>query len=263
MPATRFDEASSISVAFCSDDASFSTVSGSELISTSSVTPVLDRFFRLVCSTMLVILIRDESKPKKAARFWTILSPKNWSTVIGGKEKVTMIRGDTRISMIVFPIIITRRSCRSLSRKLSPFRPFWKSNLYSSPVSSRSNWRLRKQRLTMMTSSNGNISALLALCEGNSPVTGEFPAQRPVTRSFDVFFDLRLSEKCEAGDLRRHRAHYDVTLMLLHCNRNVIILTKLSSQAATEVVKMTTFPFQCIEISHESHGFGSCAFDMC
>ena len=30
--------------------------------------------------------------------------------------------------------------------------------------------------------------ALLAFCVGNSPVTGEFPAQRPVTRSFDVFF---------------------------------------------------------------------------
>ena len=29
------------------------------------------------------------------------------------------------------------------------------------------------------------FSALLALCEGNSPVTGEFPSQRPVTRSFD------------------------------------------------------------------------------
>ena len=36
------------------------------------------------------------------------------------------------------------------------------------------------------------FSALLALCVSNSPVTGEFPAQRPVTRSFDVFFDLRL-----------------------------------------------------------------------
>ena len=37
------------------------------------------------------------------------------------------------------------------------------------------------------------FSALLAICAGNSPVTGEFPAQRPVTRSFDVFFDLRLN----------------------------------------------------------------------
>ena len=35
--------------------------------------------------------------------------------------------------------------------------------------------------------------ALLALCAGDSPVTGEFPTQRPVTQSFDVFFDLRLS----------------------------------------------------------------------
>ena len=38
------------------------------------------------------------------------------------------------------------------------------------------------------------FSALLALCAGNSPVTGEFPAQRPVTRSFDVFFDPRLNK---------------------------------------------------------------------
>ena len=31
------------------------------------------------------------------------------------------------------------------------------------------------------------FSALLALCAWNSPVPGEFPSQRPVTRSFDVF----------------------------------------------------------------------------
>ena len=39
------------------------------------------------------------------------------------------------------------------------------------------------------------FSALLAVCAGNSPVTGEFPAQRPVTRSFDVFFDLQLNKQ--------------------------------------------------------------------
>ena len=38
------------------------------------------------------------------------------------------------------------------------------------------------------------FSALLAIYAGNSPVTGEFPAQGPVTRSFDVFSDLRLNE---------------------------------------------------------------------
>ena len=39
------------------------------------------------------------------------------------------------------------------------------------------------------------FSALLVLCEGNSPVTGEFPSQRPVTRSFDAFFDLLLNKQ--------------------------------------------------------------------
>ena len=39
------------------------------------------------------------------------------------------------------------------------------------------------------------FSALLDFCAGNSPVTGEFPAQRPVTRTFGVFFDLRLNKR--------------------------------------------------------------------
>ena len=39
------------------------------------------------------------------------------------------------------------------------------------------------------------FSALLDNCAGNSPVTGEFPAQRPVTRTFDVFFDLWLNKR--------------------------------------------------------------------
>ena len=39
------------------------------------------------------------------------------------------------------------------------------------------------------------FSTLLAFCAGNSLVTGEFPAQRPLTRSFYVFFDLRLKQQ--------------------------------------------------------------------
>ena len=42
---------------------------------------------------------------------------------------------------------------------------------------------------------NDAIMTLLALCAGNSLVIGEFPAQRPVTRSFDVFFDLCLNKR--------------------------------------------------------------------
>ena len=39
------------------------------------------------------------------------------------------------------------------------------------------------------------FSALLALFAGHSPVAGEFPSQRPVTRSFGVFFDLHVNNR--------------------------------------------------------------------
>ena len=60
--------------------------------------------------------------------------------------------------------------------------------------------------------------ALLALCVGNSPVTGEFPTQRPVTRGFGVFLDLCLikwlsKQSGEAGDLIRQHANHDVIVM--------------------------------------------------
>ena len=45
----------------------------------------------------------------------------------------------------------------------------------------------------MMTSSNGNTFRVTGpLCW---KVTGEFRSQRPVTRSFDVFFDLHLNKR--------------------------------------------------------------------
>ena len=47
------------------------------------------------------------------------------------------------------------------------------------------------------------FTALLDLCAGNLPVTGEFPAQRPVTRNFDVFFDLRLNKWLNEQSRRR------------------------------------------------------------
>ena len=52
-----------------------------------------------------------------------------------------------------------------------------------------------RTNIYIMTSSNRNISALLAICAGNSPVSGEFSAQRPVTRSFAIFFDLCLNKR--------------------------------------------------------------------
>ena len=72
------------------------------------------------------------------------------------------------------------------------------------------------------------LYALLAICAGNSPVPGEFPAQRPVTRRFDVFFDLhpnkRLSKQwwcwrfeTPSCPLWRHRNVKTVPFWSLYC----------------------------------------------
>ena len=62
----------------------------------------------------------------------------------------------------------------------------------------------------MITSSNGNMFRVTGFCAGNSPmtsgnsvVTGEFPSHRPMTRSFDVFVDLRLNKRLSKQSRRR------------------------------------------------------------
>ena len=62
------------------------------------------------------------------------------------------------------------------------------------------------------------FSALLALCAWNLPVTGEWPSEVPVTRNFNfslicTWMNVWVNNH-EAGDLGRHRAHYDVIVMM-------------------------------------------------
>ena len=80
------------------------------------------------------------------------------------------------------------------------------------------------------------FSALLAICAGNSPVPGEFHTQRPVTRSFDVYFDLRPNKRLSkqswgwwfetlSCSLWRHRnGHY---LLALYYNKLRILVAVL------------------------------------
>ena len=88
------------------------------------------------------------------------------------------------------------------------------------------------------------FSALLAICAGNSPVPVEFPTQRPVTRSF-VFTLIcaRINgwvNNHEAGDLRRHCAHYDIIVMLRSKNK-VAKLTSCSDNR-WQIGYLTTVP---------------------
>ena len=69
----------------------------------------------------------------------------------------------------------------------------------------------------MVMSSNGNISALLAICAGNSPVPGEFPRALMFT-----LICARINgwvNNRGADDLRRHRAHSDVIVMKISGNK--------------------------------------------
>ena len=70
--------------------------------------------------------------------------------------------------------------------------------------------------INMITSTNGNIFRVMALCDANPPVTGGFPSQRPVTQ--DLMFSLICAwTNCRVNNrnayLRRHRAHYDVIVI--------------------------------------------------
>ena len=76
--------------------------------------------------------------------------------------------------------------------------PRWTSQDFTNGNSTMTGGDIRNQ-LTLQLPSPVDpmetFSVLLALCAGNSPVPGEFPAQGPVTRCVDVFFDLRLNKR--------------------------------------------------------------------
>ena len=88
----------------------------------------------------------------------------------------------------------------SVSGRLCQHNGFWSTrSLRRQVISSHAiHWLCTLWRLEMQT-----FSALLALCAGNSPITAEFSSQRPVTRSFDVFFNLRQNIRLNKQSRRR------------------------------------------------------------
>ena len=70
-------------------------------------------------------------------------------------------------------------------------------------VGNKALWKGLHLQRKMMTSSDGNIFRVIGPLCGNSPVTGEFPSERPVMRSFDVSFDLCLNRRLSKQSIRR------------------------------------------------------------
>ena len=86
-------------------------------------------------------------------------------------------------------------------------------------------------------------------CAGNSLVTVEFPTQRPVTRSFYVSLICASINDWggnrEAGDLRRHRAHYDVTVMKTQQCASLSLIVHFINFFFINF-SVTKLPFSCV-----------------
>ena len=112
---------------------------------------------------------------------------------------------------------------------ISPLMPMHQDPLLVAPVFTW--WRHQME----------TFSALLALCAGNSPITGEFPSQRPVTRSFDVFFDLCLYKRLS----KQFRGWWFETpsgSLWRHCNDTLATPHKLVGNA-TKMYAMCSLAF--------------------
>ena len=120
-----------------------------------------------------------------------------------------------QLSVFVLNVVFPRTVPPNDSLDGSTPRKNWQithmsSGLVTSWLPSVISWRLISVRVQTCLLSPRNpwwrhqmetFSALLAICAGNSPVSGEFPTQRPVTRSFDVYFDLRPDKRLSKQSL--------------------------------------------------------------
>ena len=99
--------------------------------------------------------------------------------------------------------------------------------LQNTEISSRVTWSPLCIKHTWWRHRMEPFSALLAICAGNSPVTDQFPAKRPVTRNFGVLFDLCLTKRFST---QWSDWWFETPWRPLwrHCNELATILTLLS-----------------------------------
>ena len=119
-----------------------------------------------------------------------------------------------------------------------------------------------------------SLSALLAICAGNSPVTVEFPAQKSVTRSFDVFFGLHLNKwlskqswgwwfvtpshplwrhSNDSSTWERHILTIHFTIINSSCRSCTHSRSKLCNPWPADVVSGNNSAWMCVDIAFIRH----------
>ena len=96
------------------------------------------------------------------------------------------------------------------------------------------------------------FSASLDLCAGNSLVTGKFPAQRPVTWSFDVFFDLHLKKRLGKQSWGWWFETTSHTLWC-HCNERIVVIWSASPSSGLISVQGHGHLTHCYQVENH-HG---------
>ena len=139
---------------------------------------------------------------------------------------------DVKLNKVLFLLI-------KLSIVCSTVTSLYVTTNRTNEKSSGGNWKC------MITSSNGNIFRVTVPLCGEFTGPGEFPAQRPVTWSFSVFFDLRLNKRLSkqwrgrwfktlSHPFWRHRNDYGIYGSLAWYTNSKYISTEVLSWMATK-----------------------------
>ena len=110
-------------------------------------------------------------------------------------------------------VVLFRTACFNWSRKTHSTKRIMFHQRYLGGNPAEAWWRHQME----------TFSALLAMYEGNPPVTGGFPSQGQ-WRGPLMFSLICTKNKWLTKQMRRHRAHYNVTVMRVGINYQGIIL---------------------------------------
>ena len=85
-------------------------------------------------------------------------------------------------------------------------------------------------------------------------------SQRPVVRSFSGFFDLRPNKRLnhrDTGDLRRHRAYPDITLMQMSDDKHIYLQKRCWSCLRVNITLLSHMKRNCnVILMNEKHIIG-------
>ena len=152
--------------------------------------PILTQFLAHICGTRGVTVCVN-SQGNVETEWWC--RQKSRHSAGEPEHRLSISRGHISPNSLKTPNILLTRATYEVSFVSS--KPDWNFAFAFAMLCAISWSAIRRGSISWWRHQMETFSTLLAICAGNSSVPGDFLAQRPVTRSFDVFFDLRLIKR--------------------------------------------------------------------